>query len=90
MFSSSPSDKDYDKNLLSKKTQNNTAFSKDSGIYCLFIYNFCKITLGSVQKKIIFFAICITVLAILLLVTGFVTLNLLYLISLKYAKNLIK
>ena len=77
MFSSSSSDKDYDKNLLSKKTQSNspapTATSKGSEIYCLFVYNFFKITLGTTKKKLIFFGICITILAALLLVTGFVT-----------------
>ena len=73
MFSSSSSDKDYDKNLLSKKTQSNNSVSKDSEIYCLFIYNYFKITLGTTKKKLIFFAICITVLAVLLLITGFVT-----------------
>ena len=55
MFSSSSSDKDYDKNLLSKKTQSNspapTATSKGSEIYCLFVYNFFKITLGTTKKN---------------------------------------
>lgn len=73
MFSSSPSNKDYDKNLLSKKTQGNTLTPNDSGIQCLFVYNFFKITLGTTQKKLIFFGISSTILAVLLLITGFVT-----------------
>ena len=74
IFSTSPSNKDYKVNLLPKNKNSNTPISKDSEeIHCLFVYNFFKITLGTVQKKLIFFLICITILVASLLVTRFVT-----------------
>ena len=77
MFSSSTSNKNYDKNLLTINDendipQNNNPAFKDSGIYCLFIYNFFKNVLGTTQKKLIFLIVCITILAALLLITGFI------------------